>query len=196
MRTLKSIVVILTALSILAAGVILPDLLINRKLEGQIKAKNYIESEDMHRYGEEFFESKEQLFLMVAAGWEEKILACGTRALEESCGGSNKSRAAAFVYAVFEAIHQLGIARFLREDLPYLNEFAPQLLTREHCMDSADGIFDQLRHAQITFTVPDETVLSVIRLLYLSILHIGDLGSAFFPALRELVVSACDRLVA
>lgn len=143
-----------------------------------------------------FFESKEQLFLMVAAGWEEKILACGTRALEESCGGSNKSRAAAFVYAVFEAIHQLGIARFLREDLPYLNEFAPQLLTREHCMDSADGIFDQLRHAQITFTVPDETVLSVIRLLYLSILHIGDLGSAFFPALRELVVSACDRLVA
>ncbi|MBR2524775.1 MAG: hypothetical protein IKE53_10125 [Clostridiales bacterium] len=61
MRTLKSIVVILTALSILAAGVILPDLLINRKLEGQIKAKNYIESEDMHRYGEEFFESKEHL---------------------------------------------------------------------------------------------------------------------------------------
>lgn len=61
MRTLKSIVVILTALSILAAGVILPDLLISRKLEGQIKAKNYIESEDMHRYGEEFFESKEHL---------------------------------------------------------------------------------------------------------------------------------------
>ena len=42
----------------------------------------------------------------------------------------------------------------------------------------------------------DETVLSVIRLLYLSILNIGDLGSAFFPALGELVVSACDRLVA
>ena len=143
-----------------------------------------------------FFESKEQLFLAVASGWEERILAQGAEALECSGGQPNKSRAAAFVYAVFEAIHGMGIARFLREDLPYLNGFAPESLAREHCIDSADGIFEQLRRAQITFTAPDETVLSVIRLLYLSILNIGDLGPAFFPALRELVVSACDRLVA
>lgn len=143
-----------------------------------------------------FFESKEQLFLAVASTWERKILEQGAFALEGSVGKPNKARAAAFVYAVFEAIHGMGIARFLREDLPYLNQFAPEMLTREHCMDSADGIFDQLRRAQITFTAPDETVLSVIRLLYLSILNIGDLGSAFFPALRELVAGACDRLVA
>ena len=143
-----------------------------------------------------FFESKEQLFLAVAASWEARILEQGALALEGSGGKPNKSRAAAFVYAVFEAIHQLGIARFLREDLPYLNEFAPELLTREHCMDSADSIFEQLRRAQITFTAPDETVLSVIRLLYLSILNIGEVGNAFFPALNELVASACDRLVA
>ena len=143
-----------------------------------------------------FFESKEQLFLAVASSWEEKILAQGARALEESLDKPNKSRAAAFVFAVFEAIHGMGIARFLREDLPYLNEFAPELQAREHCMDSADGIFWQLRRAQITFTAPDETVLSVIRLLYLSILNIGEVGSSFFPALQELVASACDRLVA
>lgn len=143
-----------------------------------------------------FFDSKEQLFLAVAATWEEKILEQGALALESSSGKPNKSRAAAFVYAVFEAIHGMGIARFLREDLPYLNAFAPEALTREHCMDSADSIFNQLRRAQITFTAPDETVLSVIRLLYLSILNIGDLGASFFPALHELVASACDRLVA
>ena len=143
-----------------------------------------------------FYESKEQLFLAVASSWEEEILGRGAKALEESSGRSNKSRAAAFVYAVFVAIHSMGIVRFLREDLPYLHAFAPEELAREHCMDSADGIFAQLRRAQITFTAPDETVLSVIRLLYLSILNIGDLGSAFFPALGELVVSACDRLVA
>lgn len=143
-----------------------------------------------------FFESKEQLFLLVAASWEAQILEQGANALERSGDRPNKSRAAAFVYAVFEAIHSMGIARFLREDLPYLNSFAPRDMAREHCIDSADSIFARLRSAQISFTAPDDTVLSVIRLLYLSILNIGELGSAFFPALYELVASACDRLVA
>ena len=143
-----------------------------------------------------FYESKEQLFLAVAAKWEAQALSRGATALEAAHDKPNKLRAAAFVFAVFEAIHQLGIARFLREDLPYLNRFIPQDMAREHCMDSADSIFEKLRRAQITFTAPDETVLSVIRLLYLSILNISDLGDSFFPALQELVASACDRMVA
>ena len=143
-----------------------------------------------------FFDSKEQLFLAVAAEWEKQVLAYGEMALAASAGKPNKLRAAAFVFAAFEAIHRLGVARFLREDLPYLNGFVPQDMAREHFIDSADSIFAQLRAAQITFTAPDETVLPVIRLLYLSILNIGDLGEAFFPALREIVAGACDRLVA
>ena len=143
-----------------------------------------------------FFESKEQLFLAVAASWEGKILEQGAKALAESREQTSKARAAAFVCAVFESIHQMGIARFLREDLPYLNAFVPGGMAREHCIDSAGSIFDQLRQEAITFTAPDDTVRSVIMLLYLSILNIGDLGSSFFPALRELVASACDRLVA
>lgn len=143
-----------------------------------------------------FYESKEQLFLAVAAKWEAQLLACGTRALAGSGDKPNKARAAAFVFAVFEEIHEMGAVRFLREDLPYLNAFAPGQETRAHCIDSAESIFNQLRSAQITFTAPDETVRSVIKLLYLSILNIGDLGASFFPALRELVASACDRLVA
>ena len=143
-----------------------------------------------------FYDSKEELFLSVAALWEREVLGRGLRALENSAGASNKSRAATFVCAVFEGIHSMGIARFLREDLPYLNEFVPTDKAREHYMDSADSIFAQLRGAKISFTAPDETVLSVIRLLYLSILNISDLGASFFPALRELVASACDRLVA
>ena len=143
-----------------------------------------------------FFESKEALFLAVAAEWEGQILAHGMRTLEESAGTPNKARAAAFVYAVFEAIYHHGLARFLRDDLPYLNSIIPDDAAREHCIDSADSIFAILRRAQITFTAPEDTVLSVIRLLYLSILNIGDLGDAFFPALRELVAAACDRLVA
>ena len=143
-----------------------------------------------------FYESKEQLFLAVASRWEAQAIEYGVMALEATGDKPNKLRAAAFVFAVFEAIHQLGIARFLREDLPHLNSFIPQDMAREHCMDSADSIFGQLRRAGITFTAPDETVLSVIRLLYLSILNIGDLGTAFFPALNELVAGACERLVA
>ncbi|MBE5798700.1 MAG: TetR/AcrR family transcriptional regulator [Clostridiales bacterium] len=143
-----------------------------------------------------FYESKEQLFLEVAGTWEEQILSGSQKALASGEGMSSKERAARFVYAVFETIHQLGLVRFLREDLPQLNSFLPEDEARAHCLTSAKGIFDALQAAKIRFTAPDEVVLSVIQLMYLSILSIGDIGENFFPALHELVVSACDRLVA
>ncbi|MBR3795406.1 MAG: TetR/AcrR family transcriptional regulator [Clostridia bacterium] len=143
-----------------------------------------------------FYGSKEQLFLEVASSWETQILSSAAKTLSRREGMSNKARAAAFVFAVFEAIHQLGIARFLREDLPYLSSFLPEPEARAHCLTSARSIFDSLREAQICFTAPDETVLSVIQFLYLSILNIGDLGAGFFPALQTLVQSACEQLVA
>lgn len=143
-----------------------------------------------------FYESKEQLFLEVAMRWEEIILTGAHSTLGMQEGLSSKERAARFVYAVFEMIHQLGIVRFLREDLQYLNDFMPKDEARAHCLTSSQGIFDALREAKIRFTQPDEIVLSVIQLMYLSILSIGDIGENFFPALHELVVSACDRLVA
>ena len=90
----------------------------------------------------------------------------------------------------------MGLVRFLREDLPYLNAFLPRGMAREHCLTSARGIFDALRAARIRFTEPDETVLAVIQLMYLSILCIGDIGENFFPSLQMLVSSACDKLVA
>ena len=143
-----------------------------------------------------FFSSKEELFLSIAGEWESQILGGAQRSLQGSEDLSNKERAAAFVYAVFETIHQLGLARFLREDLQYLNGFLPKDEARAHCLTSAASIFTGLREARIRFTAPDETVLSVIQLMYLSILSIGDIGENFFPALRELVAGASDRLVA
>ena len=143
-----------------------------------------------------FYESKEQLFLEVASGWEEMILSGAHRTLAQSDEMSNKERAAKLVFAVFETIHQLGIVRFLREDLQYLNDFLPRQEARAHCLTSSQGIFDALREAKIRFTQPDEIVLAVIQMMYLSILNIGDIGDGFFPALYTLVQGACDRLVA
>lgn len=143
-----------------------------------------------------FYESKEMLFLEVSTEWETSILSAAASALDHAEGKTNKDRAAAFVYAVFETIHQMGIARFLREDLPQLNAFIPQGSARAHCMDSAESIFSRLRDAKIRFTAPDETVLSVIKLMYLSILNISEIGEGFFPALYVLVDSACAKLVA
>ena len=60
---------------------------------------------------------------------------------------------------------------------------------------TARRILAALHEAQITFSVPDDNVLSVIQLLYLSILNIDQFGGGYFPALRTLVESACDRLV-
>lgn len=143
-----------------------------------------------------FYESKEQLFIEVARHWETEIIGAAMHALTENRQDSDKERAAAFVYRAFECIHQLGIARFLREDLPYLNALMPQELARTHFLSSARSIFDTLRQAEVHFTAPDDIVLSVIQLMYLSILNIGDIGESFFPALHALVQSACDRLVA
>lgn len=143
-----------------------------------------------------FYESKELLFLEVASHWEAELLGEGMLALSADRRRSNKERAAAFVYRVFERIHQLGIARFLKDDLPYLNAYMSQEKARTHILSSARSIFDALRREEIRFTAPDDIVLSVIQLMYLSILNIGDIGESFFPALHALVQSACDRLVA
>ena len=143
-----------------------------------------------------FYDSKEQLFLEVSAHWEREILSRAMATLAAAGVRSDKERAAAMVLCAFRAIHEMGIARFLREDLPSLMPYLPEGVARAHYLSSAESIFSALRAAQIRFTVPDETALSVIQLMYLSILHIGEIGEGFFPALHELVVSACDRLVA
>lgn len=143
-----------------------------------------------------FYDSKELLFLEVSMNWEKEILAAAAKTLETTAGKSSRERAAAFVYAVFETIHRMGIVRFLREDLPQLGEFIPQGSARAHCMDSAESIFARLQEARIRFTAPDETVRSVIKLMYLSILNISEIGEGFWPALYVLVDSACAKLVA
>ncbi|MGN0775107.1 MAG: TetR/AcrR family transcriptional regulator [Candidatus Ventricola sp.] len=143
-----------------------------------------------------FYESKEQLFVEVALGWETEVIGAGMRSLAASKNSCDKERAAAFVYRVFERIHQMGITRFLKEDLPYLNASLPKDMARTHYLSSARSILDTLHQEKIHFTASDEIVLSVIQLMYLSILNIGDIGENFFPALHTLVQSACEKLVA
>ena len=143
-----------------------------------------------------FFESKELLFLEAGSRWEKEIHGRMQTALKENNCLSDKDRAAAIVFSVFKAIHELGIARFLREDAPLLNALLQEKQVKAHMLSSAQLLFSALREANIRFTAPDETVASVIQLLYLSILNFGDLGENYFPALYEIVAGACDRLVA
>ena len=141
-----------------------------------------------------FYDSKERLFLEVASLWERETMDRAARALDACPEAGSKERAAAFVYAVFEVIHQMGTMRFLREDLPYLRSFFSMDEARTHCMSSASTIFERLRAAHIAFTEPDDIVRAVIQLLYLSVFNISELGDSFFPALRALVHSACNSL--
>ena len=142
-----------------------------------------------------FYDSKEQLFLTIAAEWESQVISCVQKALENAAGQSDKARAAAMVCSAFETIHQLGICRFLSEDLSDLVKLIPESDAKIHYLSSAHGIFDMLHQSQIHFSAPDETVLACIQILYLSILHIDQIGLSFFPALRMLVVGACAELV-
>ena len=116
--------------------------------------------------------------------------------LKTSVGTDDKRRAANRVYTAFTTIHALGICNFLCDDLPELARFIPEEEARSHYLSSAQGIFDMLHHAEIHFTQPDEVVLAAIQILYLSIIHINRIGPNFFPALRLLVVGACEELVA
>lgn len=143
-----------------------------------------------------FYESKELLFLEVAGRLEQQILESARKALQRAEGESDKVRAAAMVYGVFKEIHEMGAVRFLHEDLPVLSALVPDGQARAHFLSSADMIYAFLREENICFTAPGETVRSVIALMYLSILNIGDVGDGFFPALQELVAGACDRLIA
>lgn len=142
-----------------------------------------------------FYDSKEQLFLTIAAEWEAQVISCVQKALENAAGQSDKERAAAMVCSAFETIHQLGVCRFLCEDLSDLVKLMPESDAKIHYLSSAHGIFDMLHQSQIHFSAPDETVLACIQILYLSILHIDQIGLSFFPALRMLVVGACAELV-
>lgn len=143
-----------------------------------------------------FYESKEKLFMEVAAQWEAQILSRAAQTLRSREGMSNKARAARFVLAAFEGVHSLGLVRFMREDLPYLTSLISPDEARSRYMSSARTIFHALKEADIRFAAPEETVLSAIQMMYLSILNIRDLGEGFFPALRMMVEGACDRLVA
>lgn len=142
-----------------------------------------------------FYDSKEQLFLTIAAEWESQVISCVQKALENAAGQSDQERAAAMVCSAFETIHQLGICRFLSEDLSDLVKLIPESDAKIHYLSSAHGIFDMLHQSQIHFSAPDEAVLACIQILYLSILHIDQIGLSFFPALRMLVVGACAELV-
>lgn len=143
-----------------------------------------------------FFPSKEQLFLEAANRWDHEIYARAREVLRENAHLSDKERAAAMVFSVFKTIHELGIARFLREDVPLLGDLLHDSTLKAHILSSADLLFDLLREEQIRFTAPEETVASVIQLLYLSVLNVGDLGDRYFSALYEIVAGTCDRLVA
>ena len=143
-----------------------------------------------------FYDSKEMLFLEIAADWEAQVIAAVNESLQRDVGLDDKHRAANMVYTAFTTIHALGICNFLCDDLPELARFIPEEDARTHYLSSAQGIFDMLRRAEIHFSQPDEIVLAAIRILYLSIININRIGADFFPALHLLVIGACEKLVA
>ena len=145
-----------------------------------------------------FYDSKELLFLEIAADWESQIIAAVNESLtkDAAAGLDDKRRSANSVYTAFTTIHTLGICNFLCDDLPELARFIPEEDARTHYLSSAQGIFDMLRRAKIHFSQSDETVLAAIRILYLSIININRIGTDFFPALHLLVIGACEKLVA
>ena len=124
----------------------------------------------------------------MAAGYISLPLPIGQRALLFGAGHISQ--------ALCPLLNTIGFRPVVFDDRPELARFIPEEEARSHYLSSAQGIFDMLHHAEIHFTQPDEVVLAAIQILYLSIIHINRIGPNFFPALRLLVVGACEELVA
>lgn len=142
-----------------------------------------------------FYDCKERLFLEVGMHIERQVIAETQRALHESAGQSSKRRTALAVNAAFDCLASLNVIRFLKEDISSLHDHFSQSDALEHYKSMSDTIFHVLKEEGIQFAFPDQIVASVIHILYLSIQHAGEFDN-FATALRELVLSACDRLVA
>lgn len=141
-----------------------------------------------------FFESKEQLFVLVGQHYELIILEEARRGLLETKGQPNRARTAAAVNAAFDKLAELEALPFLKEDMPKVLEYVDAVEAREHFHSMSVSILDLLKSEGIRFTVQDETVAAIIHILYLSIQHIQEID-CFTEALRELVLGACDRVV-
>ena len=142
-----------------------------------------------------FYESKELLFQEEADYWEGLIISETERVLHETTGKSSKERAAAAVNAAFNRLAELNAMRFLREDLPLLTDFFSKEALK-HYRSMSLCIFETLKREQIQFTVSEEIICSVIHILYLCVQNVRELGDSFADALRELVLSACEKMVA
>lgn len=141
-----------------------------------------------------FFDSKEELFILVGQHYEMLILNEARRGLIETKGQSNRERTAAAVNAAFDKLAELEALPFLREDMPRLLDYVDEEERCEHFHSMSLSILELLRGEGIRFAIRDEIVAAVIHILYLSIQHIQEIDS-FTEALRELVLGACDRVV-
>ena len=66
-RLFRSIVLLITSIAILVAGVLLPDLLISHNMDNHIDNVEYIKKDDLHPYGENFFEIERKLTTLIAS---------------------------------------------------------------------------------------------------------------------------------
>lgn len=64
MRLLRTVAVFLTAIAILAAGILLPDLLLERSMNSHVDDVEYVRKDELHPYGENFFEVQQNLLSM------------------------------------------------------------------------------------------------------------------------------------
>ncbi len=141
-----------------------------------------------------FFDSKEQLFMLVGQHYEMLILNEARRGLVETNGQANKARTAAAVNAAFDKLAELEALPFLHEDMPMLLDYVDAAEKNEHFQSMAVSILELLKREGIRFAIQDEIVAAVIHILYLSIQHIQEINR-FTEALRELVLGACERVV-
>lgn len=142
-----------------------------------------------------FYESKERLFLAVAEHWERMIVTDLEKMLHASKELNNKERTAQAVHATFEKLQTMNIIRFLSVDMPAVIMSILPEQSQNHYRSMSKIIVDTLKKANIKFTVSDEVMGSVIHILYLCVQDAQDDGESFFDAFRELVLSACEKMI-
>ncbi|MDO4483118.1 MAG: TetR/AcrR family transcriptional regulator [Clostridia bacterium] len=142
-----------------------------------------------------FYESKEHLFLDMLEAWHEEIESHARAVLEGCASADPKQRAGMMLKEALRLTAGQSLHRFMREDAPVLlRKLPPELLEKQYKNDD-ELILNLMEKAGITLSIPRETAVGIIRIMFHSLLLVDQTGAAYADALSVLVDCCCRQLI-
>lgn len=136
-----------------------------------------------------FYSGKEQLFFKVLEEYQEAMIneLLSKFEMEESIGVARFTEA---IYDLYQNVRQSFIMTIiLNDELEYLMRKVPQeVLSNHHSLDTllVEKIFS---HVQLKANVSAELVSTALRGIFMSMLHVNEVGEQYFDEALKLLIN-------